>query len=94
MNKTIELDPNNFQAIYSLAQEQERQTNDAEALKLYEKIAASKTENLAVKLEIARLAAKTNQTEILKTRVSEIEKSSEKFSTEAKEQFDAAEKFV
>ena len=89
LNKTIELDPNNFQAIYALAQEQERQTNDAEALKLYEKIAASKPENLAVKLEIARLAAKTNQTEILKNTVSEIEKSAVNYSPEAKEQFDA-----
>ena len=62
LNKTIELEPNNVQAVYALAQEQERQTNDAEALKLYEKIAQSKPENLAVKLEIARLAAKTNQT--------------------------------
>ncbi len=61
LNKTVELDPNNFQAVYALAQEQERQTNDTEALKLYEKIAASKSDNLAVKLEIARLAAKTDQ---------------------------------
>ena len=89
LNKTIELDPNNFQAIYTLAQEKERQTNDAEALKLYEKIAASKPENSAVKLEIARLAAKTNQAEILKNTISEIEKSSENFSLEAKEQFAA-----
>ena len=94
LNKTSELDPNNFQAIYALAQEQERQTNDAEALKLYEKIAVSKPENLAVKLEIARLAAKTNQTELLKTTVSEIEKSADKFSTEAKEQFDALKNSV
>ena len=89
LNKTIELEPNNIQAIYALAQEKERQTQDAEALKLYEKIAASKPENLAVKLEIARLAAKTNQAEILKKTVSEIEKSSANFSPEAKEQFAA-----
>lgn len=89
LNKTIELAPENIQAVYLLAQEQERQTRDAEALKLYEKIAQAKPENLAAKLEIARLAAKTNQSEILKTTVSEIEKSATNFSAEAKEQFDA-----
>ncbi len=94
LNKTIELAPENIQAVYLLAQERERQTREAEALKLYEKIAQAKPENLAAKLEIARLAAKTNQTEILKTTVSEIEKSAANFSAEAKEQFDALKNSV
>jgi tetratricopeptide (TPR) repeat protein len=89
LNKTIELEPNNVQAIYQLAQENERQTNDAEALKLYERINQTKPENTAVKLEIARLSAKLNQTEQLQKTVSEIGKSAANFPPEAKEQFDA-----
>lgn len=89
LTKTIELDANNAQAIYALAQEKERQTGDAEALKLYERIAETKPENIAVKLEIARLSAKLNQAETLQKTVSELGKSAQNWSPEIKEQFDA-----
>lgn len=89
LTKTIELEPDNAQAIYALAQEKERQTIDAEALKLYERIAGTKPENLAVKLEIARLSAKLNQAETLQKTVSELGKNAPNWSPEIKEQFDA-----
>ncbi|HEY0427823.1 MAG TPA: FG-GAP-like repeat-containing protein [Pyrinomonadaceae bacterium] len=89
LNKTIELEPNNAQAIYALAQEKERQANDAEALTLYERIGQTKPENIAVKLEIARLAAKLNNAENLQKTVAEIGKTAANFPPEAKEQFAA-----
>lgn len=89
LTRTIELEPNNAQAIFALAQEKERQANDAEALRLYEKINQAKPENLAVKLEIARLSAKLNQTGILQKTISEIGKNANTWSPEIKEQFDA-----
>lgn len=89
LNKAIELAPNNVQAIYALAQEKERQTSDAEALTLYEKIAAIKPENLAVRLEIARLSAKLNNAEILQKTFGEISKNSANWSPETKEQLTA-----
>jgi Tfp pilus assembly protein PilF len=94
LNKTIELEPNNFRAIYALAQEKERQTNDAEALKLYERIGAANAGNLAVNLEIARLSAKLNQIENLQKTVSEIGKSAQNWSPEIREQFDALQNSV
>ncbi|MGC2238075.1 MAG: FG-GAP-like repeat-containing protein [Pyrinomonadaceae bacterium] len=92
LTKTIELEPNNARAIYALAQEKERQTGDAEALKLYERIAQTKPENLAVKLEIARLLAKLNETETLQKIVSELGRNAQNWSPEIKEQFDALQK--
>lgn len=87
--KTIDLESNNVQAIYALAQERERQANDEEALKLYDKIARAKPENLAVKLEIARLSAKKGDGKVFESVLGEIGKAhKDRWSAEIREQFD------
>jgi tetratricopeptide (TPR) repeat protein len=92
--KAIELNPKNFKAVYALAQEKERQTDDAAAQQLYEKILASNPNNLAAQLEVARLAAKRNDVEVLKKTVAQISVRANAWSNEIKEQFDALQKAV
>ncbi len=61
LKKAITLDAKNLKALYALAQETERQsaeTSDAEAQKLFEKILEAQPDNLAVLLDVTRLAAK------------------------------------
>jgi Tfp pilus assembly protein PilF len=61
LNKAVALDAKNLKALYALAQETERQsaeTSDAEAQKLLAKILEIQPDNLAVLLDVARLAAK------------------------------------
>ena len=63
LKKAVSLDAKNLRALYALAQETERQgaeTSDAEAQKLLEKILETQPDNLAVLLDVTRLAAKRN----------------------------------
>lgn len=89
LNRTIELAPGDLRAVYLLAAEKERQTLDAEALALFERIAAARPGNLAARLEIARLAGKTGDRAKLEQAIDEIGKGAGGFSAEAKEQFGA-----
>src|SRR4051812_43111620 len=61
LRKAIELDPKNLKAIYMLAEETERQGDEAsinEVQNLLNKILAIQPDNLAVQLEATRIAAK------------------------------------
>ena len=75
LRKAIELDAQNFKAVYSLAQEIERLGGDkseAEAQSLLEKILEAQPDNLAVLLEVTRLAAKRGDSATLQKTVARI----------------------
>ncbi len=75
LKKAVELDPGNLKAMYALAQETERQaaaTSDADAEKLFAKILDRQPNNLAVLLDVARLAAKMGDTATLQKSVATI----------------------
>jgi len=92
--KAIELNPKDYKAVYALAQEKERATDDAAAQKLYEQILSANTNNLAVQLEVARLSAKRGDAETLKKTVAQISQRASSWDKEIKEQFDALQKAV
>ena len=75
LRKAIELDPKNLRAIYMLAEETERQGDEAstgEVQNLLNKILEIQPDNLAVQLEATRIAAKRNDAEALKNLVERI----------------------
>src|SRR5918999_1120388 len=75
LRKAIELDPKNLRALYMLAEETERQNDEASAAaaqKLFSKILEVQPDNLAVQLEATRIAAKRNDAETLRTLVARI----------------------
>ena len=75
LQKAVELDPDNLKAMYALAQETERQaaaTGDADAEKLFARILGRQPDNLAVLLDVARLAAKLGDTATLRKTVATI----------------------
>jgi Flp pilus assembly protein TadD len=94
LNKAIELNPKDVRSIYALAREKERQNDDADAQKLYQRILQEKQGNLAIQLDIARLAAKQNDTETLKKIVIEIAPRIKNANVETKEQFANLQKSV
>jgi Tfp pilus assembly protein PilF len=90
--KAVELDPKNLRALFALAQETERQaadTSDAEAQKLLEKILATQPDNLAVLLDVTRLAAKRGDSETLKKTVAKLAEKSASWPDEVKQQMAA-----
>ncbi len=92
LKKAVELDPKNLRALYALAQETERQgaeNSDAEAQALLEKILATQPDNLAVLLDITRLAAKRGDSETLKKTVAKLAEKSPSWPDEAKQQMAA-----
>jgi Tfp pilus assembly protein PilF len=69
LKRAVELDPANLRALYSLSRETERQgagAGDAEAQQLLARILEAQPENLAVLLDVTRLAAKRGDGETLK----------------------------
>jgi Tfp pilus assembly protein PilF len=92
LRKAIELDGQNMRAIYSLAQEIERlggENSDAEAQSLLEKILEVQPDNLAVLLEVTRLAAKRGDSATLQKTVARIASSAASWPAEARQQLDA-----
>jgi Tfp pilus assembly protein PilF len=92
LKKAVELDSKNLKALYALAQETERQatdTSDAEAQKLLERILSVQPDNLAVLLDVARLAAKRGDGEALKRAVARLTENSQSWPDEAKQQLAA-----
>src|SRR5205085_373609 len=85
LKKAVELDAKNLKALYALAQETERQasgtgsgeTSDAEAQKLLERILSMQPDNLAVLLDVTRLAAKRGDGEALKKAVAKLAENSQ-----------------
>src|SRR5215813_5659300 len=89
LKKAIELDAKNLKAIYALAQETERQateTSDAEAQKLLERILSVQPDNLAVLLDVTRLAAKRGDAEAVKRAAAKLAANSQGWADEAKQQ--------
>ncbi|HWP43300.1 MAG TPA: FG-GAP-like repeat-containing protein, partial [Blastocatellia bacterium] len=87
--KAIELDGRNLKAIYALAQELERlggETNEAEAQALLEKILEAQPDNLAVLLEVTRIAAKRGDSAVLQKTVARISENSASWPPEIREQ--------
>jgi Tfp pilus assembly protein PilF len=92
LKKAVELDPKNLRALYALAQETERQgaeTSDAEAQSLLQKILETQPDNLAVLLDVTRLAAKRGDGETLKKTVAKLAEKSPSWPDEAKQQMTA-----
>ena len=83
-----------MKALYLLAEQTERQgtsTSDGEALAVFERALALRRNNPAVLLEVARLAAKTGSTEVLKNTVAQLQAQSSSWPDEAKQQMEALE---
>lgn len=92
LRKAIELDPKNLKALYMLAEETERQGDEAstsEAQKLFSKILELQPDNLAVQLEATRIAAKRNDAETLKGLVARINERAGAWPPEVQQQFKA-----
>lgn len=89
LRRAIELDPRNLMATYSLAQEVERQggdANDTESRRLMGRILEVQPDNLAVLLEVTRLAAKRNDPAALQSALSQITTLASAWPPEAKDQ--------
>jgi Tfp pilus assembly protein PilF len=92
LRKAIELDPQNLQAAYSLAQEIERlggENSEAETQGLLEKILAAQPDNLAVLLEVTRLAAKRGDDATLRQTVARLAANAASWPSEAREPLEA-----
>lgn len=89
LKKAAALDAKNLKALYALAQETERQsteTSDVEAQKLFEKILETQPENLAVLLDITRLAAKRGDSATVQQSVAKLVAQSSSWPDAAKQQ--------
>lgn len=94
LRKAVELDPNNLFAVYKLAEEVERQSDQqsaAEVEALLLKILAAQPDNLAAQIELARAAAKREDAVTLKAMVVKISQRSGNWPSEAQEQLRALE---
>ncbi|MDT5060624.1 MAG: hypothetical protein QOH63_1083 [Acidobacteriota bacterium] len=97
LRKAIELDPKNLKALYMLAEETERQGDEAsapEVQKLLSKILELQPDNLAVQLEATRIAAKRNDAETLKSLVARITERSTAWPPEVQQQLKALQDAV
>ncbi|MDT4955241.1 MAG: hypothetical protein QOJ02_3379 [Acidobacteriota bacterium] len=97
LRKAIELDPKNLKALYMLAEETERQGDEAsapEVQKLLSKILELQPDNLAVQLEATRIAAKRNDAETLKSLVARITERSTAWPAEVQQQLKALQDAV
>ena len=91
--KAVDLDGTNVKALYSLAEETERQgsggSSDSEALQYLRKILDRQPDNTAVLLEVARLAAKTGDATTLKSAVDRLGRQSSAWPDEVRQQMTA-----
>ncbi len=88
LQTAIDLDPNNLKAMYALAKENERLVDDTAAHFLYERILDIKRDNLEVRLESIRLAAKQNDADAV-NRISLLLNPSPSWEPEIQKQFEA-----
>ncbi len=89
LKKAIALDAKNLKALYALAQETERQSaeaGDAESQKLLEKILEAQPDNLAVLLDVTRLAAKRGNAATVQQAVAKLAAQSSSWPDAAKQQ--------
>ncbi len=95
LKKAASLDPKNLKALYALAEETERQAgaaSDAEAEKLFARLLDQRPGSTAVLLEVARLAAKTGDSQTLKVAVSKLVEASVEWPDQAKQQMRTLER--
>jgi tetratricopeptide (TPR) repeat protein len=87
LRKAVELDPKDYVSLFSIAEETEKQGKDAEAIGiLTDQLKKELPDNLALNVEIARLAAKTGDAATLKSTVESLDKRSDTWTPEIKEQ--------
>ncbi|HEY1677841.1 MAG TPA: FG-GAP-like repeat-containing protein [Candidatus Sulfotelmatobacter sp.] len=87
--KAASLNPHNLRALYSLAEETERQgdsTSDADYQSLIRKILSAQPNNLAAQLEFSRMAAKRGDGDALKAELAKIGGQSSSWPQEAQRQ--------
>jgi tetratricopeptide (TPR) repeat protein len=96
LRKAIELNPHNLRAIYTLAEETERQgaADEAEVQKLIQQILAAQPDNLAAQLELARIAAKRGDGATVKAAVEKIGSQASSWPPEVQHQFAAVQTAV
>ncbi len=88
--KASELNPQNLRAMYSLAEETERQggaNGDSDFQALLQKILAAQPDNLAALLELSRVAAKRGDGDTLKSSLTRLSSHSSSWPAEAQHQF-------
>src|ERR1043165_1129593 len=86
LRKSVELDPKNLIATYKLAEEVEREGNEDEFQRLMQQILATQPDNIAALVELARVAAKRNDTATLNSAVAKITARSSSWPAEVQEQ--------
>ena len=89
LRKAVELDPGNLKALYSLAEETEREakpSSDADAEKVLARVLAQRPGNIAGQLEMARLAAKTGDSAALRDAVGRLAQESSSWPDVTKQQ--------
>jgi Tfp pilus assembly protein PilF len=87
--RAVELDGTNVKALYSLAEETERQatgSSDADALQDLKKILEQQPNNVAVLLDVARLSAKTGDAATLRSAISKLSQESTAWPDEVRAQ--------
>jgi Tfp pilus assembly protein PilF len=87
--KAAELNPHNLRAIYSLAEETERQgaaNSDADFQSLMQKILIAEPNNLAARLEDIRMAAKRGDGATLRSKLAQIDSQASAWPQEAQRQ--------
>jgi Tfp pilus assembly protein PilF len=97
LKRAVQLDKTNVKALYLLAEQTERQGasgSDGAALGLFRGVVELKPGNPAALLEVARLAAKTGSTDVLKNTVAQLRGQSSSWPDEAKQQMQALESAV
>src|SRR5262249_30827848 len=86
LRKAVSINPNNLLATFRLAEEVERQGDDAEFQQLMQKLLAAQPDNLAVLLELGRVAAKRGDADTLHQAVDRISQHSSSWPSEAQQQ--------
>ena len=95
--KASELNPQNLRAVYSLAEETERQggaNSDSDFQGLMQKILAAQPGNLAALLELSRVAAKRGDSDTLTSALAQLSGHSASWPPEAQKQFAAVQAAV
>jgi len=89
LRKSVALDPKNLIATYKLAEEVEREGNEDEFQRLIQQILSVQPDNIAALVELARVAAKRNDTATLNSTVAKITARSSSWPPEVEEQVSA-----
>ncbi len=92
LRRAVALDPRNLKALYALAAEVEHEWGDAredETVRFLEQILPAAPGNLAVQLDLARLAARRGDASRLRALVARMEAKAASWPAEVREQFEA-----